>query len=184
MWTHSSVTSVTSPVVGGDARGMAAIDTGAVALPPMPGEVLVDSAGQVVGILDASAREPQGRDDVFLPAELVVGVAHRLAGGDQVGHGWLDVMADDAPAGSLPRAHGQDVAGAGGAQVTRVEAGGAASGVLQAGDVVLAVDGRPVRSVGELRARIYVLDPGSPVHLEIYRNGAERSVEVTLSASP
>jgi S1-C subfamily serine protease len=172
-WSHGTIEAVAAPVVGGDASGMAAIDAVAPSMRPMAGEVLVGPRGQIAGILDSSGRgATDGRAEVFLPAQLVIGVARDLALAYQVHHGWLNVLVHDAPAGE------------GGAEVAQVEPGGASAGALQPGDVILAVDGQPVRSMAELRSRIYVMVPGSVVSLRVQRAGRDRTVAVTLASSP
>ena len=65
-------------------------------------------------------------------------------------HGWLGVEGTDAPGGA-------------GAKVAHGAAGGPAAGRLQPGQVIVAVDALPVRTMAELRARLYVLPPGTAV---------------------
>ncbi len=71
-----------------------------------------------------------------------------------------------------------------GALVTAVQAPGASSHLLQVGDVIVSLDGAPVRSMAELRSRLYVLGPGTPVQLGIPRDGTLLTVAVNLSSSP
>jgi Lon-like protease len=60
--------------------------------------------------------------------------------------------------------------------VSSVEAGSPAAAVLQPADVILAVDGKAVTTVAELRAAISALSPGTPTTLTIQRNGKTRTV--------
>ena len=67
-----------------------------------------------------------------------------------------------------------------------VPSGTPAWGHLQAGEVIVAVNQLPVRTFAELRARLYVLEPGTPVTLSV--QGAPgttgtKSVGVTLGKS-
>lgn len=52
------------------------------------------------------------------------------------------------------------------------------------GDVVVAVDGQPVRDFDDLLSRIAFKHPGETVELTILRDGRERNVEVILEARP
>lgn len=204
MWTVSTIRSVGATVSRGPAMGMAGIETVTGSRPAIAGEVLLDRAGAVLGILDSSGTPPGDRaGKVFLPAQLVVGVAEALATAGYVDHGWLDIEGTDVPArpitttstssadvargasGRLAGTGGAGKSGAlGGAEIEAVEPGGASVGVLRPGDVIRSIDGEPVRSMAELRDRLYVLPPGKRVVLGITSGGSSRAVAVDLSASP
>jgi len=133
------------------------------------GGVLVDADGAVLGIEDTSVVPNSG--EVFLPADLVVGVSLDLAAGGTVSHGWLGI--DGGPARA-----------AGGAVIESVDPSGPAGGVLAQGDVIVAIDGTPVRTMADLRSRLYMLPAGSPVWLRVDRNGTLATMEVGLGSSP
>jgi serine protease Do len=66
--------------------------------------------------------------------------------------------------------------------VASVEPGGPAEKAgLQAGDVILGFDGKPVKSANELPRIVAATKPGTPVTMEIWRNGARREVKATLA---
>jgi len=68
-----------------------------------------------------------------------------------------------------------------GALVANVEPGGPADRAgMQAGDVVLSVDGREVADSFDLPKVIGNLPPGKPVKLKVWRQGAERNLTATL----
>ena len=199
MWTAGTIRSVGATVSRGPAVGMAGIETATGSRPAMAGEVLLDPAGAVLGILDTSGTAAGARGGkVFLPAQLVVGVAEALATAGYVDHGWLDIEGADAPArpitttststadgGRGPSARQAAAGGTGGgAEIEAVEPGGASAGALRPGEVIRSIDGEPVRSMAELRERLYVLPPGDRVVLGITSGASSRSVAVDLSASP
>jgi S1-C subfamily serine protease len=62
--------------------------------------------------------------------------------------------------------------------------GSPADGLLHPGDVVVAVDSEPVRSMADLRARLYVLSPNVTVGLSVVEGSTTRVVDVKLGASP
>ena len=112
-----------------------------------------------------------GPSPAFLPTQLVLGVSDDLRSTGRVSHGWLGVE------GATP-------AGTTGARVATVMSGSPATGLLQAGDVVVALNSVPIRSMADLRARLYVLPPDSTVGLEVTDGSTMRVVDVTLGASP
>jgi serine protease DegQ len=51
---------------------------------------------------------------------------------------------------------------------------------IQPGDVIVAVDGRPVRGAADLRNQVGLERPGARVRLELWRDGKQRTVDVTI----
>lgn len=70
-----------------------------------------------------------------------------------------------------------------GARVARVTAD-AVTDDLEIGDVIVAVDGRPVRESHEVVAAVRARAPGDRVSLQVRSDDGEREVEVELGASP
>jgi serine protease Do len=69
--------------------------------------------------------------------------------------------------------------------VSNVEAGSAAAkGGLQAGDVVIGFNGKPIENSGELPAIVADTKPGETVNVRVVRNGAEQDVKVTVAEMP
>ena len=167
--TPGSVTGVGQAIATGPAGGMPSI-TSSSAPSVAAGQPLLDTAGAVVGILYDPALG-SGGSTTFLPSGLVVGVADQLRSQQKVLHGWLGVSGTDAAAGS-------------GAKVESVDPKGPAVGHVSAGQVIVGVDSLPVRTMAELRARLYVLAPGDSVALSVEQpTGARLVVDVTLSGS-
>jgi len=70
-----------------------------------------------------------------------------------------------------------------GALVSSVEAGGpAAKAGLQAGDVILAVNGVPVEDSTDLPSQIAAMKPGTKATLDVWRDKSKRQVAVTLGS--
>jgi S1-C subfamily serine protease len=137
---------------------------------PLPGAPLMNANGAVIGILDVTATR-SGSERTFLPAGLVLGVTNDLATWGIVRHGWLGVEGADA---SLDR----------GAVVESVDPDGASARELKAGDVIEGIGGDRIRSMTELRSRLYALTPGTLVHLNIIRGSIPMTVDVDLASSP
>ncbi len=67
--------------------------------------------------------------------------------------------------------------------VAQVSPGGPSDGTLEAGDVIVSVDGAPVGSAVALRRAVAPKPAGSTVSLVVRRDGAQRTVRVTTVAS-
>ena len=166
--TAGAVTDVGTAIASGPASTMPSITSSPAAPTLLSGEPLLDDNGAVLGILydpDSGSSPP-----TFLPSDLVVGVADDLRSQNRVVHGWLGMQGTNAPDG-------------GGATVAEVQSGGPASGVLQVGQLIVAVDSTPVRTMAELRARLYVLPPGTPITLSLQQPAGTKVVDITLGRS-
>jgi S1-C subfamily serine protease len=165
-----SATAVNAPLGAGDA-----------------GCALIDHAGDVTGILDTTTTMKGRKVSVFLPADLVVGVATQLIATGSVQHGWLGVDASDlSPTSptSPPGAATASTASTGGALVDTVQPGGAAARAgIQVGDSIVDIDGRPVRSLADLRTRLYAEPPGVTVTVTYDRNHTTATVGVELTGA-
>lgn len=162
-----SVTSVGTMIGSGWAKGMPGItSTAPPALSQEPGDPLLNRDGAVIGILYQA-----GTSSTFLPTQLVLGVADDLRSAGKVSHGWLGVRGTAAP-------------GSGGAEVAQLMAGSPAAGVMQPGDIVVALGAVPIRSMADLRGRLYVMAPNSKIELSVLEGATTHVVDVTLGASP
>jgi membrane-associated protease RseP (regulator of RpoE activity) len=75
--------------------------------------------------------------------------------------------------------------GAKGLRVTEAISGGpAAKGGLTSGDLITAVDGKPVTSTADMGAAVGSLPPGSQVLFDVDRNGQKQQITVTLGKRP
>jgi S1-C subfamily serine protease len=97
-------------------------------------------------------------------------VANDLRSKNRVVQGWLGVSGADAPGGT-------------GATVKQVASNGPAAGRLQQGQVIVAVNALPVRTMAELRGRVYVLPPGTAIALSVQGGSGNKVVGITLGAS-
>ena len=60
------------------------------------------------------------------------------------------------------------------------KSGPAAKAGIQPGDVLLSLNGTPIESSSELPPRVADLRPGSKASFEVWRNGAKKTVELTV----
>jgi len=168
--TPGSLTAVGGAIAGGPASGMPGITATAPGVPVGAGDLLLNTSGAVLGIYD-SGSTPSAGAPTFLPAQLVLGVADDLRSRGRVNQGWLGIT-------------GSDSAGQAGVDVAQVTPGSPAAGRLHAGDVIAGLNSVPVRTMADLRGRLYVLPPSTPVTLSVRTGSTSADVGVTLSASP
>jgi S1-C subfamily serine protease len=166
-----SVTSVGTPIAEGLAAGMPAITSSAPSVPEQSGDPLLNPAGAVIGILYNADPGSGPGTTTFLPTQLVLGVSDELRSTQRVAPGLLGIA-------------GSDATGTVGAKVASIESGSPAAGRLHVGEVITAVDALPVRTMAELRARLYVLTPDALVHLSVLSGTVTHVVDVTLRGSP
>ncbi|HWE66608.1 MAG TPA: trypsin-like peptidase domain-containing protein [Acidimicrobiales bacterium] len=173
--TPGSVTALGGAIDRGPAAGMPGIVSSAAGVATEAGDPLLNSAGSVIGILydddDSATTADDDAAPTYLPTQLVLGVADDLRSSGRVAHGWLGVQ-------------GSEAAASGGAVVADVMTGSPAVGRLQPGEVIVSMGSLPIRSMAELRSRLYVLPPATTVKLSVLSGGTTRVVDVTLSASP
>lgn len=160
------------------------LQTSAAINPGNSGGALVNLKAQVIGIPTLAALNPEGGGTApgigfAIPASIVRSIADQLVKDGRVTHsgraalGVRSVTVTDQS--GQPRGVG----------VVDVTTGGAAQAAgLQAGDVITALDGRPTPTVQQLTAVLAGLDPGAAVPVVVVRNGAQRTVQVTLGELP
>jgi serine protease Do len=149
------------------------------------GSPLLDSTGDVTGLLEAVSTSRGVTTSVFLPAEIVLGVVRQLVATGTVDHGWFGIQGDDAnPTAATSALTATTVSPAAtveGAPVAAVENGSpAAAGGLQPGDLVVALDGQQVHSMAELRAWLYAEPPGTALAVTFERDGSVENTTVVL----
>ena len=152
------------------------IQTDAAVNPGNSGGALVNVDGYLIGINTAIA-SPTGSYTGYsfaVPSNLMLKVVNDLMEFGIVQRGFLGVSIQDVP-------KDLDLGVTLGAYVAETVEGGAAdkAGVLP-GDVIIAVEGRPVRSSASLQERIASFRPGDEVNITLWRDGASIDKTITL----
>ncbi len=139
------------------------------------GGPLVDADGRVVGITTAVRSDGQGLA-FAVPAEMARRFLEEVWTFGRVRHARLGMNAHNAEAGVL--------AGRGGVvQLTAVDdAGPAANAGLVTGDIVLAIDGTPVRRVSDVAYRTQLRGVGARLTFTIARAGGAAAEAVVIPA--
>ncbi|XOV80654.1 MAG: Do family serine endopeptidase [Aestuariibacter sp.] len=147
------------------------------------GGALVNLNGELVGINTAIVAPTGGNVGIgfAIPSNMMQSLVEQLIKFGEVRRGLLGITGLNVDSG-LAEARDLDVNR--GAFVTQVAPESAAEkGGLQAGDVIVSVNGRPLTSFNELRAKISTLGAGTEVELGVVRDGDEMTIKVILDDS-
>ncbi|MBW3095881.1 DegQ family serine endoprotease [Pseudohoeflea sp. DP4N28-3] len=144
------------------------------------GGPLFNMKGEVIGINTAIISPSGGSIGIgfAVPTEMAVSVIDQLREFGETRRGWLGVRIQpvtDEIAESL------GMATARGALVAGVVRGGPVDdGSIEAGDVIVAFDGQPVRQMRDLPRIVAESPVGKAVDVQVVRKGEEVTVQVTL----
>jgi serine protease Do len=160
------------------------IQTDAVINPGNSGGPMVNLRGQVVGINSAIASQTgfyQGYG-FAIPINLARRVMEDLIEYGAVRRPWMgiqmvNIQPEDAEYYGLPEVQG--------ALIQDVTSGSPAedAGVERA-DVIVALDGQPVTTSGNLQNRVAQLRPGDQITITVYRDKAPRDITIRLGQAP
>ena len=156
------------------------IQTDASINPGNSGGALVNLRGELVGINTAILAPGGGNVGInfAIPANMVVNLMDQLVKYGQVRRGQLGVLVQDLNP-ELTKSFG--LRRSQGAVVAQIIPGSAADRAgLKEGDVVIAVDNKPIRSAGALRNAVGLLQVGESVRLDLLRDGTPLTITVTL----
>ncbi|MBM3271421.1 MAG: trypsin-like peptidase domain-containing protein [Candidatus Sericytochromatia bacterium] len=156
------------------------LQTDAPINPGNSGGPLLNLRGQVIGVNTAVAREGQGIG-FAIPVSTVMDVVPQLKAKGTVERPWLGVGVQD-----LPEERGKMFFPAdSGALVKEVTKGSPAEKVgLQAGDIILEVDGKKIHSASELIWAIARHKKGDTVKLLVSREGQKKTITAQLDKMP
>ena len=161
------------------------IQTDAPINPGNSGGALIDLEGNLVGINTAIISGAGGGNEgvgFAIPVNLAHNVMEQIVEHGKVVRGYLGVTIQNLDP-DLAKAFG--LSHGGGALVGDVSPNGpAARAGLQRGDVILQLSGTAVSGSDDLSLRISEMAPGAVAHLQVYRNGRNQEVDVTLGEFP
>lgn len=154
------------------------IQTDAAINPGNSGGALVDAYGQLVGINTAIFSRSGGSMGIgfAIPTEIVKLVMNGIIKDGKVRRGWLGIELQSSM--KDPTKLGDDTQGVEVMNVMRD--GPAAKAGLQKGDIITAMDNKPVDDANTLIQMVARKAPNSVVNLQVMRNKAQSSVNVTL----
>jgi S1-C subfamily serine protease len=156
-----------------------AIQTDAAINPGNSGGPLLDANGHVLGLSDqieTNNATPSGQGSssgvgFAIASNMVAHIANAIIAGQPVKHAYVGISLDS---GSV-----------GGAGVTAITPGSpAASAGLQQGDLVIAINGKPITSTQQFIETVDTFTPGQVIGLTIKHGGSTQHVKVTLGTRP
>ena len=160
------------------------IQTDASIHPGNSGGALVDASGNLVGINTAIYSQTGVSMGIgyAIPVSIARQVMEQIIQKGSVTRGWVGVGVQDITR-ELAESFKLNVTG--GVLVTHVERGGPADKAgVKLGDVLLAVNGKPVADSTGMLNMIAVLQPGEPARLKLARNKDEQELTVTVGRRP
>ena len=134
------------------------------------GGLVLDGAGRLIGIVTSVA----GKTLVATPGWLAAIVSEDLMSNGRVVHGWLGITGETATVSSSRTA----------VEVMSVDPGGAAAKAgVQPGDLIEAVNGKPISTMSGIVAALYSLSPDQAVVLNVVRRGRMWAAHARLTAA-
>jgi serine protease Do len=156
------------------------IQTDAAINPGNSGGALVNLRGEVIGINTAIAT-PTGNYIGYgfaVPINIAKNVINDIVKYGEVRRGYLGVYIENM---DVVKVKGVGLDKPRGVFVTSViEDKAADKAGLEAGDVILEVEGLEVNKVNELQAKVASYDPGDEIEILVWRNGIEKKMDVIL----
>jgi serine protease Do len=163
------------------------IQTDASINPGNSGGPLVNLRGEVVGINTLIYSETGGNQGIgfSIPSSMARKIYEQLVSGNhKVVRGYFGVGVVDLDAALAQSLNVPD--GTKGAAISDISGDNspAAAAGLKAGDVVTAIDGRPVASAQDLTNLVADIAPGTSVKVDYLRDGRASSANVTVAERP
>jgi len=160
------------------------IQTDAAINPGNSGGALVDTAGNLLGVNSAIYSRSGGSLGIgfAIPASVAKQVMQQIIEHGSVVRGWVGVEAQDispelAESFHLPDTHGALIAGI-------LRGGPAERAGVKPGDILVAVNGKPVTDSSSMLNLIAALPPGKTAALKVQRNQKEWLLQVTVGTRP
>jgi serine protease Do len=160
------------------------IQTDVAVNPGNSGGPLFNMRGEVIGINSQIYSRTGGYQGLSfaIPIEIAVKVKDQLQQYGKVTRGHLGVTIQELNQ-TLAESFGMKRPN--GALVTAVSLNGPAQKAgVQAGDVIVGFNGKPIESSAELPLAVADLRPGESAPLKVWRKGAERELRVVVGAAP
>ena len=160
------------------------IQTDAAINPGNSGGALIDANGNLLGINSAIYSRTGGSLGIgfAIPVSTVKSVMEAIISNGYVVRGWIGVEPQDitpelAEGFGLQKQEGVIIAGV-------LKSGPADKAGIMPGDILLAIEGKPIPNTSELFNRIAQLAPGSNAKMTVLRKEGEKTLDVAIAKRP
>jgi S1-C subfamily serine protease len=160
------------------------IQTDAAINPGNSGGALIDTAGNLVGINTAIYSRSGGSLGIgfAIPASSAKNIMEQIIQTGSVTRGWIGVEAQEitpeiAESFRLTSTNGVLIAGV-------LRGGPADRAGLQPGDVLTAIEGRPVKDPNAMLNLVAALVPGKPAAIQLRRDNKDLEIKVAVGKRP
>jgi serine protease DegQ len=160
------------------------IQTDASINPGNSGGALIDTEGNLIGINSAIYSRSGGSMGIgfAIPATLARQVMDQIVAGGDVTRGWIGIEAQDM---TPELAESFKLSSAEGALVSNVLPNSPASNAgLQAGDVLISIEGHKISDTGSMLNIIADLPPNKNATVKIFRNVVAKDVTILIGKRP
>ncbi len=160
------------------------IQTDAAINPGNSGGALVNARGELIGINTAIFSQATGAQGIgfAIPVALALDIMWQIIEHGEVTRGWIGVVVTEITARAAMEAGRPGVTGA---LITDVymDSPAARAGV-EPGDIVVAVDDKPVASTRDLVDKITLRKPGERTRVSLYRGAQNLELEMRVEQRP
>lgn len=183
--------SVTMGIVGAMSRSRVGINTfedfiqtDAAINPGNSGGALTDTSGNLIGINTAIYSSSGGSLGIgfAIPIHVAKQIMEQIIQSGSVIRGWLGLSMQDMTQ-DLAESFGLD-SPIGSLVASVLRDGPADKAGIKAGDVLIAVGGKPVKNSSEMLNRVAALSPSDTVTVTVIRNRQEESIQVKVGVRP
>ena len=150
--------------------------------PGNSGGPLLNAVGKVVGITTAIVSDSQGLGFAVPSNTILREISALIETGTYTGHSYLGVSGQDMSYNAA-----QDIGASVtyGWRITSVNSGGPSDGALRVGDIVVALNGVPIRNNDDLASYLEEKTlPGQVISIAVVRGDSQENVSVTLGTRP
>ncbi len=160
------------------------IQTDVAINPGNSGGPLFNLAGEVVGINSQIYSRSGGSMGLSfsIPIDVALDVSNQIKASGKVNRGWLGIVIQEL---SKELAESFGMKNTDGALVAAVEKNGPADkGGLEAGDVIIKFDGKPISMSSDLPRAVAAAKPGKTAAVEILRKGNQKTLNIAVGEMP
>lgn len=160
------------------------IQTDAAINPGNSGGPLMNIYGEVIGMNTAIATQTGSYSGLgfAIPADMIRHIVRQIIDNGSVRRGFLGIQIGELDP-DMARSFGYDGQGVLVSDLVGSDSPAGKAGI-RTGDIIVEIEGRPVRSGAELRRSVAAIAPDETIKVKVYRDGKYKDFRVTLAEYP